>query len=156
SRPLYDPVKDLEPIATVAVNSFGIAVHPSVPVQTLNEFISWAKANRGRLSYGHSGVGSLPHLIGELFKSLAGTSEIAQVPYRGGGPAIADLISGQIPMAVVAITGQILEFHRTGKTRVLAVTTSTRLAGAPELPTAVEAGLPGLVATGSVGLLAPT
>src|SRR5262245_16439019 len=80
SKPLYDPVKDLEPIATVATNSFGIAVHPSVPSQTLKELIAWAKANAGTVSYGHSGVGSLPHLIGELFKSLTGTSDIAQVP----------------------------------------------------------------------------
>jgi hypothetical protein len=154
SRPLYDPVKDLEPIASVAVNS-GIAVHPSVPAQTLKEFIAYAKANPGKVSYGHAGVGSVTHLTGELFKSLAGTPEIVPVPYRGAGPAIADLVSGQIPMVVMAITGQVLEFHRTGKMRVLAVMSPTRLVGAPELPTAVEVGLPGLISTGSVGLLAP-
>jgi len=155
SKPLYDPVKDLEPIATVAANSFGIAVHQSVPAQNLKEFISYAKANPGRMSYGHAGVGSLTHLIGELFKSLTGAPEIVQVPYRGAGPAMTDLISGQIPMVVVAITGQVLEFHRAGKMRVLAVTSPTRLVGAPDLPIAVEMGLPGLIATGSIGLLAP-
>ena len=86
SRPLYDPVKDLDPIASVAANVLGIAVHPSVPAQTLNEFIAYAKANPGKLSYGHAGVGSIQHLTGELFKSLAGTPEIVQVPYRGTGP----------------------------------------------------------------------
>ena len=155
SKPLYDPIRDLEPIANVAENFFGIAVHPSVPAQTLKEFIAYAKANPGKVSYGHAGVGSATHLTGELFKSLAGTPEIVPVPYRGGGPAITDLISGQIPMALMAITGQVLEFHRTGKMRVLAVTSPARLAAAPELPTAVEVGLPGLISTGSVGLLAP-
>jgi tripartite-type tricarboxylate transporter receptor subunit TctC len=96
-----------------------------------------------------------PHLVGELFKSLAGTPEIAQVPYRGAGPVITDLISGQIPMGVVGVTGQVLEFHRSGKMRVLAVTSPARLVGAPELPTAAEAGLPGLTVTASLGLLAP-
>ena len=96
SRPLYDPVKDLDPIAGVAAYFLGIAVHPSVPVQTLKEFIAYAKANPGKLSYGHAGVGTIQHLTGELFKSLTGTPEIVQVPYRGTGPAIADLIGGQV------------------------------------------------------------
>ena len=92
SRPLYDPVKDLDPIAGVAAYFLGIAVHPSVPVQTLKELIAYAKANPGKLSYAHAGVGTIQHLTGELFKSLAGTPEIVQVPYRGTGPAIADLV----------------------------------------------------------------
>jgi tripartite-type tricarboxylate transporter receptor subunit TctC len=95
SRPLYDPVKDLDPIAAIAAGFLSIAVHPSVPAQTLREFIVFAKANPGKLSYGHTGVGSTNHLTGELFKMLAGTPEIVQVPYRGAGPAITDLISGQ-------------------------------------------------------------
>ena len=98
SRPLYDPVKDLDPIAGVAANVLCIAVHPAVPVQTLAELIAYAKANPGKLSYGHSGVGSIQHLAGELFKSLAGTPEIVQVPYRGTGPVITDLAGGQIPI----------------------------------------------------------
>jgi len=155
SRPLYDPVKDLAPISIVAANYLSIAVHPSVPVQTLKQFVDYAKANPGKLSYGHVGIGSTNHLTGELFKSLTGTPEIVQVPYRGAGPAIADLISGHIPMAVVAVTGQVIELHRSGKIRVLAITGAKRLAAAPELPTAVEAGLPGLTVRASLGLLAP-
>jgi tripartite-type tricarboxylate transporter receptor subunit TctC len=155
SRPLYDPVKDLDPIASVAVNFLGIAVHPSVPTQNLKELIVYAKANPGKLSYGHAGVGSTNHLTGELFKSLAGVPDIVQLPYRGAGPAISDLISGQIPMAVVAVTGQVIELHRSGKIRVLAVTGPVRLAAAPELPTATEAEFPGLVVPASLGLLAP-
>jgi tripartite-type tricarboxylate transporter receptor subunit TctC len=155
SRPLYDPVKDLDPIAGVAANVLCIAVHPSVPAQTLKEFIAHAKANPGKLSYGHSGVGSIQHLAGELFKSLAGTPEIVPVPYRGTGPVIADLVGGQVPMGVPGVTGQVLELHRSGKMRVLAVTSPARLSAAPELPTAAELGFPGMTVRGSIGLLAP-
>jgi tripartite-type tricarboxylate transporter receptor subunit TctC len=155
SRPLYDPVKDLDPIAGVAANVLCIAVHPSVPAQTLKELIAHAKANPGKLSYGHSGVGSIQHLTGELFKSLTGTPEIVQVPYRGTGPVITDLVSGQIPIGLPGVTGQLLEFHRTGKTRILAVTAPARLTAAPDLPTAAELGFPGMTVTGSIGLLAP-
>jgi tripartite-type tricarboxylate transporter receptor subunit TctC len=155
SRPLYDPIKDLDPIAGVAANVLCIAVHPTVAVQTLQELVAYAKANPGKLSYGHSGVGSIQHLAGELFKSLTGTPEIVQVPYRGTGPVIADLVSGQIPMGIPGVTGQVLELHRTGKMRVLAVTSPARLAVAPDLPTAAELGFPGITVRGSIGLLAP-
>ena len=155
SRPLYDPVKDLDPIAGVAAYFLGIAVHPAVPVQSLKELIAYAKANPGKLSYGHAGVGTIQHLTGELFKSLNGTPDILQVPYRGTGPAITDLVSGQVPMGIVGVTGQVLEFHRSNKMRVLAVTGPTRLMAAPDLPTAAELGLPGMTVTGSIGLLAP-
>src|SRR6476620_1233567 len=147
SRPLYDPVKDLDPIAGVAANVLCIAVHHAVPVQTLNELIAYAKANPGKLSYGHSGVGSIQHLTGELFKSLTGTPEIVQVPYRGTGPVITDLVGGQIPMGTPGVTGQVIELHRSGKMRVLAVTSPTRLVAAPELPTAAELGFPSMVVT---------
>ncbi|MFL6932220.1 MAG: Bug family tripartite tricarboxylate transporter substrate binding protein [Xanthobacteraceae bacterium] len=155
ARPLYDPVKDLDPIAGVAANVLCIAVHPAVPAWTLKELITYAKANPGKLSYGHSGIGSIQHLTGELFKSLVGTPDIVQVPYRGTGPVITDLVSGQIPIGLPGVTGQVIELHRSGKMRVLAVTSPTRLAAAPELPTAVELGLPDLTVRGSIGLFAP-
>ena len=155
SRPLYDPVKDLDPIAGTAAYFLGIAVHPAVPVQSLKELIAYGKANPGKLSYAHAGVGTIQHLTGELFKSLVGTPEIVQVPYRGTGPAIADLVAGQVPMGIVGVTGQVLEFHRSGKMRVVAVTSPTRLTAAPDLPTAGELGFPGMTVTGSIGLLAP-
>src|SRR5438046_9403279 len=117
SRPLYDPIKDLDPIAGVAANSLCIAVHPAVPVQTLRELIAYAKANPGKLSYGHAGVGSIQHLTGELFKSLAETPEIVHVPYRGTGPLITDLVAGQVPMGVPGVTRQVIEFDRSGKLR---------------------------------------
>src|SRR5437867_5294495 len=155
SRPLYDAVKDLDPIAGIAANALCIAAHPSVPAQNLKELIAYAKANPGKLSYGHSGVGSIQHLAGELFKSLAGTPDIVQVPYRGTGPLITDLVSGQVPIGTPGVTGQVIEFHRSGKMHVLAVTSAARLNAAPELLTTAEQGFPGVTVMGSIGLLAP-
>jgi tripartite-type tricarboxylate transporter receptor subunit TctC len=155
SRPLYDPVKDLDPIASVAAYYLGIAVHPSVPVKTIQELVAHAKSNPGKLSYGHAGVGTIQHLTGELFKSLTQTPDIVQVPYRGTGPAIADLIGGQVPVGILGVTAQVLELHRSGKMRVLAVTSPKRMTAAPELPTAAELGLTGMTVTGSIGILAP-
>jgi tripartite-type tricarboxylate transporter receptor subunit TctC len=85
SRPLYDPVKGLDPIAGLAVINLALAVHPSVPAQNLKEFVTYAKTHTGRLSYAHVGVGSTPQLIGEMFKLLAGLPELVQAPYRGAG-----------------------------------------------------------------------
>jgi tripartite-type tricarboxylate transporter receptor subunit TctC len=155
SKPLYDPVKDLDPIAAVAANILCIAVHPSVPVGSLKELIAYAKANPDKLSYGHAGLGSIQHLTGELFKSLTGTPAIVQVPYRGTGPVVTDLIGGQIPMGIPGVTRQVLDLHRSGRLRILAVTSSNRLITAPDLPTAAESGFPELTVRGSIGLLAP-
>jgi tripartite-type tricarboxylate transporter receptor subunit TctC len=121
----------------------------------LKEFVAYAKANPDKLSYGHPGVGSTNHLMGELFKSLAGIPDMAQVPYRGTAPALTDLISGQIAMVMVGVTGQLLEFHRGGKLRILAVTKSAPLKAAPEIQTATQAGFPQMTTQTSYGLLAP-
>jgi tripartite-type tricarboxylate transporter receptor subunit TctC len=155
NRPQYDPLKDLEPISAIAITAFAITVHPSVPVQNLKELIAYAKANPGKLSYGSAGTGSLNHLTGELFKLRTELRDLVHVPYRGAGPAIVDILAGQIPMIVPAMTNHVLELHRSGKVRVLAVTHGTRLAAAPELPTAVEQGLPDLVTPNFIGLYAP-
>jgi tripartite-type tricarboxylate transporter receptor subunit TctC len=154
TRPLYDPLKDLEPISNIAISPFALAVHPSIPAATLTEFIAYDKANRGKLSYGHAGVGSLNHLTGELFTSLADLPDLLQVPYRGSGPAIADALAGHVSMVTPAVTGQMIEFHRTARLRILAVTSPNRLAAARELPTAAEA-LPGMVSQQLIGLFAP-
>ena len=154
-HPLIDPTKDLVPISMVAITAFGIAVNPAVPVHTLKELIDYIKANPGKMSYGSAGAGTLNHLSGELLKSLTGITDLPHVPYRGAGPALADVIAGQIPMIIPAMTGQVLEFHRAGKIRLLAMTNPTRLPGAPEIPTAVEAGVPGLVTTQVIGLFVP-
>jgi tripartite-type tricarboxylate transporter receptor subunit TctC len=155
TRPQYDPLKDLEPISGVAVTAFAIAIHPSVPAQNLQELIAHIKANPGKLQYGSAGHGSLNHLTGELMKLRTGITDLPHVSYRGAGPALVDLIAGQIPMIVPAMTGHVYEFHKSGKLRVVAVTHGTRLAAAPELPTAVEQGMPDLVAPNFIGLYAP-
>jgi tripartite-type tricarboxylate transporter receptor subunit TctC len=154
-HPLLDPMKDLVPVSMVAMTCFAIAVHPSVPAQNLKELIAYVKANPGKLSYGSAGAGTMNHLSGELLKSLAGITDLPHVPYRGAGPAIADAIGGQIPMIIPAMSGQVLEFHRTGKLRLLAITNPDRLPVAPEIPTAVESGVAGLVAQQILGLFAP-
>jgi tripartite-type tricarboxylate transporter receptor subunit TctC len=154
TRPLYDPIKDLDPISNIAISAFALAINPAIPANTLPEFIEYDKSHPGSVSYGHAGVGSLNHLTGELFKSLAGLPDLLQVPYRGSGPATADALAGHVAMVVPAVTGQLIEFHRTGKLRILAVTSPERLAAAPNLPTARET-LPGMVSQQSIGLFAP-
>lgn len=154
SHPPYDPVKDLEPIATLVATGLAFVVHPSMPFHNLEELIAYAKANPGKLSYGSAGAGTMNHLTGELFKSLAGV-DIVHVPYKGAGPALTDLIAGQIPLATPNVTGQVLQLARAGQLRMLAVTSPNRIAGANDIPTAVEAGLPGMVSQNFVGLYAP-
>src|SRR5262250_687469 len=155
NRPLFDPLKELEPISGIAITAFALAVHPSVPVNDLSKLIAYAKANPGKLSYGTAGTGSLNHLTAEAFKLKVGLPDLIHVPYRGAGPAIADILAGQVPMIVPAMTNLVLELHRAGKLRVLAVTHGTRIAAAPELPTAVEQGLADLVTPNLIGVYAP-
>lgn len=154
-HPLIDPMKDLTTISMLAMTAFAIDVNPSIPVQSLTELVDFAKANPGKLSYGSPGVGTLAHLSGELLKSLTGIKDLPHIPYRGAGPALNDLLGGQVPIIISAMTSQVLEFHRAGKLRLLAVTNPTRFTVAPDIPTAVEAGVPGLVAQQAIGLFAP-
>ena len=126
-------------------------MHPSVPAKDLKELVAYVKANPGKMSYGSAGHGSLNHLTGELFKLRTGLTDFPHVPYRGAGPGLTDLLAGQIPALVPAMTNIVLEHHRAGKLRVLAVTHGKRLAAAPEMPTAVEQGFPDLVAPNFIG-----
>jgi tripartite-type tricarboxylate transporter receptor subunit TctC len=154
-RPPYDPAKDFSAIAILAISASGLMVHPSVPVNNVQELVAYAKANAGKLSYGSAGSGTMTNLAGELFKQLIGAPEIVHVPYKGAGPSISDLVSGHIPMATINVTGQLLDLHRAGKIRILAVTSPQRLKGALDIPTAVESGLPGMVAQLATGLFVP-
>jgi len=124
-------------------------------VKNLQEFIAYAKANSKKLSYGSAGTGTMTQLAGELFKLKIGAPDITHIPYRGAGPSIADLVAGQIPMATINVTGQLVELHRTGKIRILAVTSPERLKGVPDIPTAVEEGMPGMIAQLFTGLFLP-
>ncbi|OLB69036.1 MAG: hypothetical protein AUI16_29865 [Alphaproteobacteria bacterium 13_2_20CM_2_64_7] len=151
----YDPARDFVPIAMLAVSTTSIVVHPSVPATTLAELIDYAKAHSGKLSYGSAGSGTMSNLSGELFKQLTGLNDLVHVPYKGAGPGISDLVSGHIPMMTPNVTGPLLEFHRTGRIRILAVNAAQRLVAAPEIPTAIEQGVPGMIGLLFLGLFAP-
>ncbi|HUI94607.1 MAG TPA: tripartite tricarboxylate transporter substrate-binding protein, partial [Xanthobacteraceae bacterium] len=151
----YDPVGSFDAVSLLGRIAQAIVVNPSVPANNLQELASYAKRHPDKLSYGTPGVGSLNHLTGELFKLLVDSPGIVHVPYRGAGPAIADVIAGQIPMAIPAVNGQLLQFHRGGRLRILAVTSPERLRAAPDLPTAREAGMPNLVVQGANWLCVP-
>lgn len=151
----YDPVKDFKSISILAVSGFAICVHPSLPAKTLKEFTVFASANSRQLSYGSAGNGSGTHLAGELFKSLINAPGIAHVPYRGGAPMLVDLLGGHIPVGVGNINGSLIDFHRSGRIRALAVTSSGRATAAPEIPTARESGVPGMIALNFAGLFVP-
>ncbi len=153
--PSYDPIKDFSPIGIIAVSGLAISVHPSLPVKRLQEFIAFARARPNQLSYASAGTGSATHLGAELFKSLAGLPSISHVPYRGGGPAVVDLLGGHVPVGVLNISSQMIEHHRAGRIRILAVTTAKRASSAPEIPTANESGLRDMVALNFAGLFLP-
>ena len=154
-NPPYDPVKDFSAVAIFAYSSTSIVVHPSVPARTLAELIGYAKANPGKLSYGSAGNGSITNLAGELFKQRAGGLDIVHVPYKGIGQGVTDLIGGQVPMFSANATAQILDLHRAGKVRILSVNSQARIRSAPDIPTSIEAGLPGTAAQTTFGIFAP-
>jgi len=141
SPPPYDPLNDFTPVSMIATVPNVILVNRALKVQNLKELIALLKAQPGKHSYGSSGIGTPPHLSGELFKSLAGV-DMAHVPYRGGAPAMTDLISGQIPVLFDVLSGAASHI-RSGTVQAVAITTSTRSPSFPQLPTAAEAGLPG-------------
>jgi tripartite-type tricarboxylate transporter receptor subunit TctC len=155
SNPPYDPLKDFVGIYIVCNAPTSIVVHEAVPARTLAELIAYAKANPGKLSYGSAGTGTLTNLAGELFKQLIGAPDIVHIPYKGSAPGVADLASGHIPMMTPNVGGPLIEFHRAGKVRILAVNATSRIKAAPDIPTAVEAGLPGMIAGNLNGLFAP-
>jgi tripartite-type tricarboxylate transporter receptor subunit TctC len=155
SNPPYDPLKDFVGIYILCNSPTSIVVHESVPARTLAELIAYAKANPGKLSYGSAGAGTLTNLAGELFKQLIGAPDIVHIPYKGSAPGVADLASGHIPMMTPNVGGPLIDFHRAGKVRILAVNSTTRIKAAPDIPTAIEAGLPGMIAGNLNGLFAP-
>jgi tripartite-type tricarboxylate transporter receptor subunit TctC len=136
----YDPVKGLVPVATVSIGAMVLAVNPSVQVSDLKGLIAYAKANPGKLNFG-AGTASPPHLAGELFKQMAGVN-VVFVPYRGAAPAVTDLLGGQIQFMVDAI-GTLRPHIEAGKIKALAVTSTARNPALPNVPTMIEAGVPG-------------
>ncbi len=155
SHPTYDGLKDFAAVYIMCVSPTSIVVHESVPAQNLKELIAYAKANPEKLSYGSAGAGTMTNLAGELFKQLIGVPQITHVPYKGAAPGVADLASGHIPMMTPNVGGPLIQFHRTGKVRILAINSTHRIKAAPDIPTAIEAGLPGMIAANFNGLFAP-
>jgi tripartite-type tricarboxylate transporter receptor subunit TctC len=151
----YDPLKDFVPVAIFCVSTTSIAVHPSVPAKNVKELVAHVKANAGKLSYGSAGTGTMSHLSGELFKQLTQTTDVVHVPYKGAGPGIADLVSGHIPIMSPNVTGQLLSFHNTEKIRIVAINSPERLKAAPDIPTAIEQGVPNMVGQLFLGIYVP-
>ena len=151
--PGYDPITSFAPIAPVGTGTTILVVHPSFPAKTVQELVAYAKANPGKVNFSSGGVGVLPHMIGEMFKSRAGI-DIVHVPYRGGGPSIQDVVAGNIQMTFEG-TGVLLPLVRAGKLRMLATVSPKRLPEMPDVPTMEEAGYPGFVSQSWTGLLAP-
>lgn len=149
----FDLERDFAPVTQVTTQPLAIAVHTSVPAKTIQEFIALAKASPGKYSFGHSGLGSGQHLTGELFKKLAGI-DMVQIPYKGGAPAVQDLVAGQIPVAVLGST-PLIPHHKAGRIRILAFTSKDRFPTMPEIPTLNESGFPGFDTGQWLGLLAP-
>ena len=149
----YDTEKDLIPVTVIASAPLILVVHPSLPVKSVREFIAYAKANPGKLNFGSGGPGSTPHLAGEMLKTMAGL-QMTHIPYKGGGPALADLVGGQIQLMLENIPST-LPFVKSEKLRVLAVTSKKRSPTVLDVPTLDEAGLKGYELTGWNGLFVP-
>ena len=147
----YHPLRDLAPITWATSGSNVLVVHPSVPVKSVQDLIAYAKANPDKLSYGSSGAGNAGHLAGELFKGMAGI-RMVHIPYKGGAPAMVDLIAGQVQVVFSSAPTAVPQV-KAGKIRGLAVTTARRSVILPELPTIAEAGLPGFEADNWYGVV---
>ena len=144
---------DFAPVAIMTETPSVLVVHPSVQAKTLAELIALAKANPGKLNYSTGGAGTLPHLTAELFKKLSGT-QITHVPYKGGGPALADVVAGQVQMTFDTV-GTSLGFIRSGQLRALALVGPERIAQLPDVPAMPELGFPTIVTGAWTALLAP-
>jgi tripartite-type tricarboxylate transporter receptor subunit TctC len=149
----YEPLKDFEPVALVASGPYVLVVNPQLAVNSVRELIAAAKARPGKIDYASSGNGSAQHLVSALFASMAGI-ELNHVPYKGSGPAMQDLLGGQVKVSFAGIPN-VLPHVKAGRLRALAVSTPQRSPDLPDVPTAAEAGVPGYQATLWLNLAAP-
>jgi tripartite-type tricarboxylate transporter receptor subunit TctC len=149
----YDPVKDLAPISMVVEGHYVLVIRPALPIKNLKELVAYAKANPGKLNYGSGGIGTAPHLAGELLKSLAKIN-IVHVPYKGANLAMTGVMAGEVDMVVIGITNAVAQIQA-GKVRGLAVLSNARVPSLPDVPTAKEAGIDNFEVTSWYGLLAP-
>ncbi len=149
----YDPVKDFAPVSMVADLPLLLLVHPSVPANSVKELIALARSQPGKLNFSSSGAGGSMHVAAELFKGMAGV-DMVHIPYKGGAPAVADLLSGQVALSFATVL-ETIQHVKGGKVRALAVTNDKRSVALPELPTIAEAGLPGYQSISWLALFAP-
>jgi tripartite-type tricarboxylate transporter receptor subunit TctC len=149
----YDPVRDFAPVSILATVPFVLVVHPDVPAKSVADLIALAKAKPDYLSMASAGTGSSNHLVGELFASLTG-ARLTHIPYKGSGPAQADLTAGQVNVMFDQLTSALPNI-RAGKLRALMVTSSARHPSLPDVPTAAEAGLSGFELANITGIVAP-
>ncbi|MBF6988615.1 MULTISPECIES: Bug family tripartite tricarboxylate transporter substrate binding protein [unclassified Cupriavidus] len=148
----YDPLRDLTPVASVALVRVYLLVHPSLPVKTLGEFVSYVREHPGKLSYGSAGNGSTPHIAAEMFKRSGGLDAV-HVPYKGAAPALGDLLAGQVQFMFDPGPG--LQYVASGKLRLLAVASARRAPQFPDVPTLAEAGLRDVDGDSTFGVYAP-
>ena len=153
ARLCYKLLRDLQPVAMVAEVPNVMVVNPSVPARSVKEFIDYAKANPGKINFASSGSGTTIHMSAELFKLLTGV-DMLHVPYKGSGPALIDMISGQVSLMFDNLPSA-MPHIKSGKLRALAVTTATRYPVLPELPTMIEAGVPGYESSAWFGIMMP-
>ena len=149
----YHPLKDFAPVSMVATGPQTLVVNPSLPVRNVKELVALARAKPGQINFASSGAGGPMHLSSELLKSMAGI-DIVHVPYKGGGPALNDVIGGQIEMTFIGAPAS-MPHIRSGRLRILAVSTARRAAALPEVPTVAESGYPGFEVAGVYAVLAP-
>ncbi|MEA2988601.1 MAG: hypothetical protein QOG83_1312 [Alphaproteobacteria bacterium] len=149
----YDPLRAFSPVARIGVTSNMMIVTNSFQVKTVQEVIAYAKANPGKLNYASAGVGTPPHLIGEMFKHRAGISAV-HIPYKGGGPSLQAMIAGETQYSFEN-SAVSLPHHQAGSVRAIAVTSETHSAQAPEIPTMIESGLPDFSSVSFTGVVAP-
>ncbi len=149
----FDPERDFVPISMLGAQPYLLGLHPSVPASSIQQLIAHAKANPGKLSFASAGVGTSAHLAGEMFKYMAEIN-VVHVPYKGGGPALNDLMSGQVAYMFGGVSGTIAH-RQSGKIRVLAVTSAQRSPAVPDIPTIAESGIPGYATSTWNSLVAP-
>jgi tripartite-type tricarboxylate transporter receptor subunit TctC len=149
----YDHLRDFAPVSLIGKNTSLLVVHPSMPVNSVSEFIAYAKANPGKVTYASNGVGASGHFTGELFRSMAQV-DITHVPYKGGAPALADLLGGQVLVMFSNLT-DLLPSVKAGKVRALGVASSKRQPQLPDVPTIAESGVPGFEVYVFFGVCAP-
>ena len=152
-KPLYDLFKDLATVAVIGHSPLVLTVNPQLPVSNVAQLVQFAKANPGKLNFASAGIGTTPHMAGELLKIRAGI-DMAHVPYKGAGPAMADLAAGQVQVGFSSITGA-LPFIKDGRLRGLATSGAKRSAALPDLPTLIEAGYPNFEVDLWLGVFAP-